>query len=123
MINHEFIGKTLAGFEGEGICKGYVPMDKQGKVLGVSGVTIAKGLDLGQQTRSSLEAMKLPPALVNRFSPYLGAKKEEAVYLLAKSPLQITPEECAEVERCVDAFYIKNTAARFDKKVAAAEGN
>ncbi|WP_051258216.1 pesticin C-terminus-like muramidase [Desulfovibrio cuneatus] len=116
MIDHDFIRKKLEAFEGKGIAKGYVPC-RNGQVIGVSGVTIATGLDLGQQNATSLAAMGIPAPICTKFAPYLGLKKEAAVQTLAAAPLVLTPQEVAQVDGCVHAFYTANTAARFDKKV------
>ena len=118
MIDHNFIRKQLERFEGKGIAKGYVP-SRNGQVIGVSGVTIATGLDLGQQSAASLAAMGIPAPICTKFALYLGLKKEAAVQALAAKLLVLTPEEVAQVDACVHAFYTANTAARFDKNVDA----
>lgn len=115
-IDTPFITEVLGRFEGKGVTRGYVPC-RNGEPIGASGVTIATGLDLGQQTRASLEAMGIPAELVNRFTQYLGARKKEALYILAHSPLVLTREEVETVDRCVHDYYIKNTEQRFDGKV------
>ena len=45
-IDHAYIRATLERFEGKGIASAYVPA-KNGVPLGVSGVTVGTGVDLG----------------------------------------------------------------------------
>ena len=113
-IDTAYIRSVLERFEGKGITRGYVP-SRNGEPIGASGVTIATGLDLGQQTRAGLAAMGIPAALLNRFAPYLGAQKKEAQYLLAREPLRLTQEEVAIVDRAVHAKYIDETAELFGR--------
>ena len=77
-IDHNYIRAILERFEGKGIARGYVPM-KNGEVLGVSGVTIATGVDLGQQTGAGLLDMGVPHAVVKKLLPYIGLKKAAAL--------------------------------------------
>ena len=121
MIHTDYIRTVLERVEGKGIHKGYVPCDKAtGKPLGVSGVTIGTGLDLGQQTRASLEAMALPVPLVELLTPYLGAKREDAVYLLARQPLTLTAQAVAALDAAVHAKYIAEAATIFGEGFARA---
>ena len=120
MIEIGYIRSILERFEGKGIAKGYVPCDKEGKPFGASGVTIATGLDLGQQTASSLRAMNLPEAIINRLGLYLGAKKEEALYILARDPLRLTADEVESIDQAVHAAYIASAARLFGEAAFAA---
>jgi hypothetical protein len=119
MIDTAYIRTVLERFEGKGISRGYVPA-RNGEPIGDSGVTIATGLDLGQQTSASLKAMGIPAALVNRFAPYLGAQKQAAQYILSRDPLALTPEEVATVDAAVHAKYIDETAELFGREAFAA---
>ena len=92
-IHTDYIRTVLARFEGKGHCKGYVPCDKQGRPFGVSGVTIATGVDLGQTSRQELAVMGVPDDILNAVGIYLGVKGMEAKYLVARSPLTLTPEQ------------------------------
>lgn len=59
---------------------GYVPNIKNpttGKIN--SGTTIVNGFDLGQQTKGSLQALKLSPALTDKLLPYVGLRGPDAV--------------------------------------------
>lgn len=115
MIDTAYIRTVLERFEGKGIAKGYVPADKSGKPFGASGVTVATGVDLGQQTREGLEGMGIPAAIINRLALYLGAKREEAQYILAREPLRLTPEEVETIDRAVHAKYIDQAAGLFGR--------
>ena len=72
MIHYDYVSACLCRMEGVS-CTAYVPcrrrnftgLDRRedcGPVLGVSGVTIAAGLDLGQHTARELAAMVTPLA-------------------------------------------------------------
>jgi hypothetical protein len=119
-IDGNFIAMILGRLEGRGIARGYVPEDKNGNPLGASGVTVATGVDLGQQSASSLLGMGLPEALVDRLAPYLGLKGREAQYLLAREPLALTREEVDAVDAAVRTKYIAETAELFGREAFAA---
>lgn len=119
-IDIVYIRAVLERFEGKAIAAGYVPRGQDGKPLGASGVTVATGLDLGQQSRAGLEGMGLPVAVINRLAPYLGVKSLEAQYLLARAPLRLSPEEVEAVDRAVHAAYIDAAARLFGRAAFAA---
>jgi GH24 family phage-related lysozyme (muramidase) len=98
---NEFV-KIITGFEGTKR-KGYVPKDNSGKIIGSSGVTIGKGLDLGAQNEESLRSMGLNKDLFNKLKPYLGKKGNDA--LNVADTLDITPEEEAEINTKVTQKY------------------
>lgn len=81
--------RSVEGFE----LDGYIPKDDDGIIVGQSGVTVASGLDLGQQNKESLEAMGLPTSLIEKFERYFGLTKEDAEKELAANSLSITEEE------------------------------
>lgn len=66
-IDWNFI-REKEGFE----LGGYVPDKNKSK----SGVTIASGFDLGQRNEGDLQG--LPPTIIQKLTPYLGIKGEEA---------------------------------------------
>lgn len=111
--------------EGKAQTKGYVP-DPHGSQ---SGVTVASGVDLGQQTREQLQAYALPHELVTKLTPYLGLKKMEAVRALDERPLVLTRKEVDALDRIVhdhhhraiaDAYY-KASGVPFDQIPDAAQ--
>ena len=62
----------------------YIPMDK-GVPVAKSGVTIGRGVDLGQHTAVSLSRMGFGKDLIKRFKPFLGLQKYEAKKALEKA--------------------------------------
>lgn len=50
----------------------YVPTDSNGKVLGVSGPTIASGFDLGQIDKAGLEKYQFSTSIQSKLMPYVG---------------------------------------------------
>jgi len=62
----------------------YIPMDK-GVPVAKSGVTIGRGVDLGQHTAVSLSRMGFGKDLIKRFKPFLGLQKYEARKALDKA--------------------------------------
>lgn len=92
MIDHHFI-QLLEGTKKEG----YVPMPDKSQ----SGVTIGSGFDLGARNVNDLISMGLPESLVEKFTPYLGLKKYEAVNKLKALPLSLTEADLSIVEATV----------------------
>ncbi|MCE7631761.1 type VI secretion system tip protein VgrG, partial [Vibrio fluvialis] len=114
MINFEFI-KELEGVKKDG----YVPDVKNSS----SGVTIASGFDLGARSKSDLLALGLPQTLVDKLTPYLGYKKDEAVEFLAKNPLSVNEQELelliskvkeSETRRIVDLYNRTSKTTKFE---------
>ncbi|ENI4129037.1 peptidoglycan-binding protein, partial [Vibrio fluvialis] len=114
MINFEFI-KELEGVKKDG----YVPDVKNSS----SGVTIASGFDLGARSKSDLLALGLPQKLVDKLTPYLGYKKDEAVEFLAKNPLSVNEQELelliskvkeSETRRIVDLYNRTSKTTKFE---------
>jgi len=68
----------------------YVP-EKDGKVLGNSGPTIASGFDIGQRSESDLKG--LPTAIINKLKPYLGLKGSAAKTFVDNNKLTLTTKE------------------------------
>ena len=79
-----------------------------------SGVTIAMGCDLGQQTIGSLRKMGLSDDLVFKLTPYLGLTKKAAMRFLEAHPLSITKEEEQQINRGIVGLYIDYARAEFD---------
>ena len=102
-VDFDFI-KEQEGFE----TTGYVPVDKDGKVLGSSGVTIASGFDLGQRGINDLQG--LPKELVKKLSPFVGLQGTNA---LANAEKLILTDEEASI---VNNFAKKQELSRLSKK-------
>lgn len=125
MIDYDYISSVITSFESRQL-QAYIPCRRKnftgdnsfsqcGEVIGSSGVTVASGLDLGQQNAASLVRMGIPEDLRTRFAPYLGKKKTAAVDALAAAPFRLTESECDAVDRCVHRDYIDRAGALFDK--------
>ena len=125
MLHYDYISAFLCRMEGV-FTTAYIPcrlrnftgassLEACGPVLGVSGVTIAAGLDLGQHTARELEAMGLAPATLARLAPYLGLKKAAAVAALASRPFSISREECRAINEALHRTYVDRTATRFSR--------
>ena len=117
-IDWNFI-KTL---EGKEILKGYVPQKditeeitfktKDNKtikkkitkkiVLGISGVTIASGFDIGQHNKNDLTRIfGSNPKLLNKFLPYAEKRREDAVNYLKKNALILTQAEAELTDKLI----------------------
>ncbi len=96
------------------ILRGYVPSDN-GTPIGQSGVTIATGCDLGQQTPPGLLQMGIPQILASRLIPYCGLRRESAVVKLAKFPLVISTADADAIDASVIGSYIREVQGRFDR--------
>lgn len=103
------IGKTSRNYTGD---NGF-PDDYT--VMGVSGVTIGTGCDLGQQTAAGLRAMGVPSDLVAKFMPYIGKSKDAAIRALHDAPFSITDIECDTLDYAVHGDYVKRIAQLYDK--------
>lgn len=113
-IHFDYIRATLERFEGKGIAKGYVPC-KNGVPLGVSGVTIGTGVDLGQQTAAGLLDMGVPHSIVIKLLPYIGLKTAAAVKAIQMQPLNLTATEVKALDDAVIGRYVRDIAARYDR--------
>lgn len=114
-INFNFIKNFLGPLEGAGVTRGYVPCDKAGRHLGVSGVTIGTGVDLGQQTGAGLLDMGVPHAVVKKLLPYIGLKKQAAVDAVKCQGLTLTKAEVKALDDAVIGRYVKNISEHYDK--------
>ena len=114
-INFDFIKNFLGPLEGAGVTRGYVPCDKAGRPLGVSGVTIGTGVDLGQQTGAGLLDMGVPHAVVKKLPPYIGLKKDAALAAIKDQPLTLSPAETSALDDAVIKRYLRDIEARYNK--------
>jgi GH24 family phage-related lysozyme (muramidase) len=123
MIDKDYIETVLARFEGKSVPRGYIPCAKgnyygtgpeKGDPLGASGVTVATGVDLGQQTLDGLRNMGLGEETLKVLLPYLGFKKSAAVEKLKETGgLTLTAAQVDEIDKAVHARYIAETASLF----------
>ena len=100
---------VIEKLEGKGIKKAYVPLPD----TSWSGVTVASGVDLGQQTEASLASLCLSPALYAKLKPYLGHKKQAAVEFLKTKPLILTDEEVHELDTAIRKRFLKEVSQAY----------
>ena len=91
-VDWEFIG----ALEGNRI-NGYIPKNKQGKILDKSGVTIGTGVDLGSKNAAYFS--KLNKSIRDKLSPYFGLKGTKAANKLKAQPLSLTKEEIIKINK------------------------
>ena len=117
----EKLREVVVGFEGTKK-NAYIPISN-GKVIGKSGVTIGKGLDLGQQSTESINALKdygLSEDLAKRLRehPDLGKKftnKTEAEATF--TPLALTEEEETALNNAIVDKYKKDFYDAYEANV------
>ncbi len=105
-INFDFI----SNLEGGRKLNGYVPDSQTSK----SGVTIATGFDLGQRAEHDLRSLGLNNKLVEKLKPYLGKKSQQAVNLLAKTPLTISKSEANLIDKQVKSAHTTEIVNNYD---------
>ena len=84
---------AVALSEGPIKTKAYIPKNSKKQILGISGVTIGRGVDLGQHSVKTLKDAGFTDQLITRFKPYLGLKTKKAQRALDREPLNITQDE------------------------------
>jgi hypothetical protein len=112
--------------EGALVLEGYIPR-RNGEILGVSGVTISTGIDLGQQsatgTRNILDNYVDEEgnpddvdidALMEKLDPYFGLQKEAAATELEANPLTVTEAEAEILAEAFKLHFLTQIAAQFD---------
>ena len=106
-VNWRFISEL----EGGQALEGYVPEPEASN----SGVTIATGVDLGQMTEDSIDALPVPATLQDKLMPYAELKKQIAVAFLARRPLTISEEEADALDRAVKGKTVASIRRRYDE--------
>lgn len=93
----------IKSLEGGQRLKGYVPQEA-GKPIGVSGVTIASGVDLGQMSKEELKYLPISETLKLKLRLYTDVEGPVGILLLNERPLTITQEEADQLD---EAIYSK----------------
>ncbi len=91
--------------------QGYVPNPETSN----SGVTIGTGFDLGARNLADLNNLGLSSSLIDKFKPYLGLKKSNAVKKLDDIPLSITSSEAEVLEEKVKVSETNKIITYFDQ--------
>jgi len=100
--------------------RGYVPKDKDG-VIGQSGVTIGKGIDIGQMSILQLQKLDISDRVRAMLIPYAEKKREAAVAMLRTRPLFMEWADVEELEKAVIArelgllikYYNRDSKVKF----------
>ena len=75
-------------------------------VIGVSGVTIATGVDLGQTDAATLEDFGVAKQTIALFGQYFGLKSSRALTRLAEAPLSITTGAAEQLDNTMHLGYL-----------------
>ena len=128
------IKEVLARFEGAQQLRGYIPCNlntggtanyyggpnpERYAPMGISGVTIGTGVDLGQTDAATLQKLGVPEALTTLFRPYLGKQGVAAVYALHAAPLYISKLEADILDTAMLNHHVNKIAARYDRDAGA----
>lgn len=136
MIDMQKIADVLhrPGFEGPQQLCGYIPCDlssggtanyfggpnpERYEPMGISGVTVGTGVDLGQTDAATLWGMGVPEALTTLFRPYLGKQDVAAVYALHAAPLSISMSEADALDAAMLRHHVQKISARYDRDAGA----
>lgn len=83
--------------------------------IAASGVTVATGCDLGQQSGTGLRAMGVDADILRRLAPYLQKRRAAALAALHERPLALRREEADAIDAVVIGRYALLAAARYDR--------
>ena len=129
-IYNEKIRGVLSQFEGKQQTVGYIPCDlRSGGTanyrgganperyvpMGISGVTVGTGVDLGQTDAKTLRNIGVCEDTINAVRFYLGKQKFAAIYALNDRPLTSTKAQADELDRCMIDHHIEIIAKRYNK--------
>jgi hypothetical protein len=109
LVNWSFISQL----EGGRRLMGYVPCLESGE----RGVTVATGVDLGDYSPSSIDAMLIPDGLKTKLKPYAGLKGEAAAAALDAQPLGVTSGEAEALDEAVKKPIVQQVIASYDNAV------
>lgn len=90
------------------------PRPEEYTAMGVSGVTVGTGVDLGQTDADTLRGAGAPDGLVNTLRPYLGRKQDAAIRTLHRLPLTLSAASADVLDAAVHALHARRIAARYD---------
>ena len=113
-VDWSFIGEM----EGGAKRTGYIPTEG-GKAIGKSGLTLATGWDVGQMSMEELESSGLPQSIVDKVSPFIGAKGEEALGVFEKLG---APSISKQEASLIDKYTHGKALSQISKKYGEATG-
>lgn len=109
-VDFNFIGSL----EGRRLV-GYVPLDRDGKVEGHSGITVATGVDLGQDHHGGyIDSHLADAALKAKLAPFMGFRGHDAVDYLTHHPLILTTREADDLDEAVEGAHVAALRAAYD---------
>ncbi|MDR0238694.1 MAG: pesticin C-terminus-like muramidase [Deltaproteobacteria bacterium] len=84
------------------------------EAMGVSGVTIATGVDLGQTDADTLQRGGLCSGIADMLRPYFGLRRDAAIRKLHDLPLRVSPDTAHELDRVTHGIHAGRISARYD---------
>jgi len=98
-VNNDFIDDLEGGARKEA----YIPLDENTqKPLEKSGVTVGAGVDLGQWNLESLKSSGIRKETLEKLSPYIGLRQENAKSKLKNRPLTLDDNDLLELNKVTD---------------------
>jgi len=83
--------------------------------MGVSGVTVATGVDLGQTDAETLLRNGLDGGIVNMLRPYLTLRKDAAISKLHALPLSVSADTAHALDNVTLGIHARLIAARYNR--------
>jgi len=117
-IDWGFIGSMEGGQK----LKAYVPKTKNGKPIGRSSVTVATGVDLGQQSENNLRDKGVSEELLAKLHPYIGKSYDTIASQFARDGLTLTQDEADQLDHAVREIQTDKIRQQYDNAVDEAGG-
>ena len=118
------------GFEGPQQLRGHIPCElatggtanyhggpepEKYRPMGISGVTVGTGVDLGQTDAATLAGMGVDPGIVNQLRPYLGQSGADAVAVLHRMPLIVSRDVADELDAAMLNHHVDKISDHYDR--------
>lgn len=85
------------------------------EAMGVSGVTIGTGVDLGQTAVDTLRRIGVYGSLVTNIAKYIGLRKASAIAALHDAPLIISRADADILDHCMHSHHASLIEKRYDR--------
>ena len=120
----------LPGFEGPQQLRAYIPCNLVGggtanyyggpnperyEPMGISGVTVGTGVDLGQTDADTLRGMGIADGVIVRLRPYLDLRQEAAVLALHAAPLTLAAGDADGLDAAMLRHHVHKISGRYDR--------